>query len=125
MADPATDSFIVQGFRAKSEGAWRWAHDHAVLRFLLPETGPLKFTMDFTLPEKTFRETGPVKLAVSINGHSLDAARYDHAGDYRYERAVPENWLRQNGENLVAIDPDKTTTAEKLGFVLTGAGFTE
>ena len=68
MGDPGADSFIVQGFRAKSETSWRWTHDHPVLRFTLPDTGPLKFTMDFALPEVTFRETGPVTLAIAING---------------------------------------------------------
>jgi hypothetical protein len=125
MSDPAADAFIVQGFRAKSEGVWRWALDHPVLRFMLPETGPLKFAMDFTLPEATFRETGPVTLAIWINGKALDRARYQKAGEYHYEHQVPEAWLRVNGENRVAIDPDKCATPERLGFVLTRAGFAE
>jgi hypothetical protein len=125
MSDPGADAFIVQGFRAKSEGGWRWAHDHPVLRFTLPDTGPLKFTMDFTLPEGTFRETGPVTLAIAINGRPFDRPRYDHPGDYQYTRAVPDELLHKNGANLVAIDPDKCATAEKLGFVLSRAGFAE
>ena len=125
MSDPAADSFIVGGFRAKSEGAWRWALDRPVLRFTLPETGPLEFTMDFTLPEATFHETGPVTLAISINGKPLDRPHYDHAGDYHYAHSVPEAWLHPNSENLVAIVPDKCATPEKLGFVLSRAGFVE
>ena len=125
MSDPAADQFIVQGFRAKSEGSWRWALDHPVLRFTLPETGALQFTMDFTLPEATFRQTGPVSLAISVNGAPLDRPRYDRPGDYHYQHPVPENRLRPNGENLVAIVPDRCATPEKLGFVLGRAGFTE
>ena len=87
MGDPGADSFIVQGFRAKSETSWRWTHDHPVLRFTLPDTGPLKFTMDFALPEVTFRETGPVTLAIAINGQPFDRPRYDRAGDYQYQVA--------------------------------------
>ena len=125
MGDPAADSFIVQGFRARSEGSWRWALCHPVLRFLLPEIGPVKFTMDFTLPDGTFRETGPVSLAISVNGHVLDRPRYEHPGDYQYQHPVPEGWLHPNGENRVAIDPDKCATPEKLGFVLARVGFAE
>ena len=125
MGDPNADSYIVQGFRDHSETSWRWAHDHAVLRFTLPDAGPLQFTMDITLPEPTFRETGPVTLAISINGKPFDRPHYDHAGDYHYQRAVPDRLLHEPGENLVAIDPDKTVGAEKLGFVLARAGFVE
>ena len=125
MSDPAADAFIVQGFRAHSESGWRWTHDHPVLRFTLPETGRLKFHMDFTLPEATFHETGPATLSIAINGRPLDRVRCDHAGDYQYEHEVPDDLLHKPGVNLVAIDPDKTATAEKLGFVLLRAGFVE
>ncbi|HEV2447984.1 MAG TPA: hypothetical protein VGS58_18770, partial [Candidatus Sulfopaludibacter sp.] len=43
MGDPDAGSYIVQGFRAYSETSWRWALDHPVLRFTLPEAGPLQF----------------------------------------------------------------------------------
>lgn len=125
MSDPTADSYIVQGFRAHSETTWRWAYDHPVLRFSLPETGALKFEMDFTLPDATFHQTGPVTLAISVNGRPLDRPRYDHPGDYHYQHEVPEAMLRANGENRVAIDVNKSATPEHLGFVLTRAGFSE
>ncbi len=125
MNDPAADSYIVQGFREHSEGTWRWAHDHPVLRFTLPGSGPLNFTMDFTLPEGTFHETGPVTLAIAINGKPFDSVRCDHAGDYRFAQRVPDALLHKPGINVVALDPDRTATAEKLGFVLSRAGFAE
>lgn len=125
MSDPDADQYIVQGFRAKSEGQWRWAHDHPVLRFVLPDAGPLKFTMAFTLPKATFRETGIVSLSIAINGRPLDRVWYDRPGDYRYERPIPQAMLHEPGVNQVSIDPDKTATPEKLGFVLLRAGFVE
>lgn len=125
MSDPHADDFIVQGFRDKSEGSWRWTHDHPTLRFRLPESGPLRFKMDFTLPEATFHETGPVTLAIAINGRPLDRPRFTQAGDYHYIHPVPEALLHRDGENLVSIEPDKTATAERLGFVLIRAGFVE
>jgi len=125
MSDPDAGSYIVQGFRDHSEGSWRWAHDHPVLRFTLPPAGPLKFSISFTLPEGTFHETGPVTLALSINGHLLERLSCGHAGDYQVIRPVPDAYLNKPGVNLVSIDPDKTATPEKLGFVLLTAGFVE
>jgi hypothetical protein len=129
MSQVDADSYIVQGMRAKSEGPWRWAHDHPVLRFYLPEVGRVDFEMDFTLPEGNFQETGPVTLTWAINGQVLDRVRYDKPGQQHYSRAVPPELLHPNGVNLVAITPDKTSgrpeSGERLGFVLTSAGFAE
>jgi hypothetical protein len=125
MSDAAAGAYIIQGFRSHSEGSWRWAHDHPLLRFSLPESGPLQFSMSFTLPEGTFRETGPVTLALSINGKSFDSIHCDHFGDYHFVQPVPDDLLHKPGVNLVAMDPDKTATPEKLGFVLLQAGFVE
>lgn len=128
MSDPDADSYIVGGFREKSEGPWRWTHEHPVLRFYLPQLGRANFSMAFALPEQTFRLTGPVTLTFSINGRTLDRARYDKPGEQQYTHDVPAEFLKPNGINQVAIDPDKVAApnpGEKLGFVLIRAGFAE
>jgi len=129
MSQVDADAYIVQGMRAKSEGPWRWARDHPVLRFYLPEVGRVNFEMDFSLPEGNFHETGPVTLTWAINGQVLDRVRYDKPGQQHYSHAVPPELLHPNGVNLVAITPDKTAGrpegGERLGFVLTSAGFAE
>jgi hypothetical protein len=123
------DAYIVQGMRPKSEGPWRWAHDHPVLRFYLPEVGRINFEMDFSFPENTFRQTGPVTMTFAINGQVFDRVRYDKPGQQQYSHAVPGGLVRANAVNLVAITPDRTARqpggGEELGFVLTSAGFTE
>ncbi len=128
MSDPNADAYIVQGFRAKSEGAWRWAHEHPVLRFFLPALGRAKFSMALTLPDQTFRLTGPVTLTLAINGHVLDRVRYEKPGEQQYAHDVPAAFLKPQGINTVAIEPDRVAEAnpgEKLSFVLIRAGFTE
>jgi hypothetical protein len=129
MSDPNAEAYIVQGFADASEGSWRWAHDHPVLRFYVPEVPRVNFTMDFSLPEQTFRETGPVTLTFTLNGKLFDRVRYEHAGQQHYSRAVPPEFLHKNGVNLVAIDPDHVFIAKadgaKLGFILSRAGFAE
>ena len=83
--------------------------------------------MDFALPETTFRVTGPVTLAISLNGSPFDRPRFDHPGPQHYEHEVPAQLLRADAINLVAIDPDKLYTAPvdgvKLGFPLSRVGF--
>jgi len=128
MSDPRADAYIVGGFRPVSEGSWRWAHDHPVLRFYLPDSGPLEFVMDLTLPEQSFVATGPITILIAVNGREVDRMRCAHAGPYSYHHAVAEELLRRNSINIVAMTPDKTAPrdgGEKLGFVLTRAGFAE
>ncbi|MGA2118379.1 MAG: hypothetical protein ABSH56_26950 [Bryobacteraceae bacterium] len=128
MADPRADAYIVGGFRAASEGSWRWSYDRPVLRFYLPDSGPLEFVMDLTLPEQSFVATGPITILIAVNGREVDRMRCAHAGPYSYHHAVAEELLRRNSINIVAMTPDKTAPrdgGEKLGFVLTRAGFAE
>ena len=129
MADADADLYFVQGVAAHGPGTWRWTYEHPVLRFLLPESKRLQFTMDFTLPESTFRDTGPVTLSISINGNPLDQVRCENAGQQTYTHTVPAELLRANAINLVAIDARPIWIShsdnERLGFILSRAGFTE
>jgi hypothetical protein len=128
MSDPRADAYIVGGFRPVSEGSWRWAHDHPVLRFYLPDSGPLEFVMDLSLPEQTFALTGPIAIGIAVNGVVVGRMRCEHAGSYSYHHPVAEELLRRNAINIVAVTPDKTARregGERLGFVLSRAGFAE
>jgi len=129
MSQADADAYIVGGMREKSEGPWRWAHERPVLRFFLPEAGRLRFQMDFTLPDNTFHETGPITLTLALNGTAFDRVRCDKPGQQRYEHSVPPELVHANAVNQVALTPDKTAgrdlTGERLGFVLTSAGFAE
>lgn len=129
MSQAGADAYIVGGMRDKSEGPWRWTHERPVLRFYLPETARLRFRMDLTLPDNTFQETGPLTLTLALNGAEFDRVRYDKPGQQRYDHVVPAELMRENAVNEVAIVPDKTAgraaPGERLGFVLTSAGFAE
>ncbi len=129
MSDSGADAYLVSGFRERSEGSWRWAHEHPVLRFQLPPLGGARFAMDFALPDLTFRATGPVTLAVSIDGHRLPPARYEQAGEHQFAAQVPAEFLPPAGGVVrVEIEPDKVAEpnpGEKLSFVLIRAGFAE
>ena len=130
MGDVSAGAYIVQDVSGTAEGAgYRWAYKRPELRFMLSKTANVKFTMDFTFPEVTMRQTGPVTVSYYINGQLLDKVRYDTPGEKHFEKPVPALWLRTDGPTLVAVEPDKVYVAPrdgaKLGFVLTRAGFTE
>lgn len=128
MSDPNAAAYIVGGFRDQSEGVWRWTHEHPVLQFYVPRVPRLRFLMDLTFPEQTFAQTGPVELVIRINGREFDRVRYTKPGSDKYARETPWEWLHPDGINTVALDPDKVAVrpgGERLGFVLTRAGFVE
>jgi hypothetical protein len=129
MDDPNADAYLVKDVADKGPGTWRWVYDHPVLRFLVPDVPRLKFAMDFSLPERTMRETGPVTLTFMVNGKLLDRLRCEQAGEQHYAHDVPAGILRANAINLVAIDPDPVWVSKadggRLGFILSRAGFTE
>jgi hypothetical protein len=128
MSDPNAGAYIVGGFRDQSEGVWRWTHEHPVLQFYVPRVPRLRFLMDLTFPEQTFAQTGPVEVTIRVNGREFDRVRYTKAGSDEYARETPWEWLHADGVNTVALEPDKTAVGpggERLGFVLTRAGFVE
>ena len=129
MSDPLAGTYIVRDVSATTEGgSWRWTYRRPGLRFFLPVTEHLKFTMDFAFPERLFRQTGPVTLTFRVNGQTLDTVRYEKGGHQRFEKAVPASMVR-TGENFVEIVPDRVwvspTDGAALGFILSAAGFVE
>jgi hypothetical protein len=129
LADPGADTYLVHDFAPADGGPSRWALDHPVLRFFVPAAPRLRFMMEFALPQRMFRDTGPVTLTVRINGELLDRHRCETAGQHHYEHDVPPPLLHTNAVNLVAIDPDPVwvskTDGGRIGFILARAGFTD
>jgi hypothetical protein len=129
MADPHADAYLVKDVAPEGPGTWRWVYDHPVLRFSVPDVPRLKFVMDFAIPARTMRETGPVTLTISINGQVLDRLLCDQPGEQHYAHDVPHELMRPNAINQVAIDPNPVWVSKadggRLGFILSRAGFTE
>ena len=129
MEDATAGDYLVQDFQDRGTSPWRWTYAHPVLRFFVPEAPRLNFTMDFTIPPQTFRDTGPVTLTLRVNGALLDRHRCSQPGQQHYSHGVPNNLLRANAINFVAIDPDPVWVSSddgtRLGFILSRAGFTE
>ncbi|PWT96802.1 MAG: hypothetical protein C5B51_32675 [Terriglobia bacterium] len=130
MSNPNAAAYIVRGIADDTEGTgYRWAYEHPVLRFLVPRMDHPRFVMDFALPERTFRTTGPVTLTFSLNGETFDRTTYNHPGQLQYAHDVPSGLVRWDAVNQVAIEPDKVWTSPadgtKLSFVISRVGFVE
>jgi len=128
MSDPNADAYIVRDIaRSVEAGTWRWTNRRPELQFYLPSVENRKFVMDFSIAGATFSETGPVTLAVFVNGQPLDKKRYEKPGQYLMELPVAPALLKVNALNTVAIEPDKVWVSKQdgvaLGFILTSAGF--
>ncbi len=55
--------------------------------------------MDFSIPERTMRDTGPVTLTFTVNGKLLDRLRVEQAGEHHYAHDVPRgNTARQRDQ---------------------------
>ena len=128
MTDRNAARYLAADFGEAQPGApGRWAYQHPRMRFFLLAVDRLKFTMEFAIPEVTFKVTGPLTISFAINGHTLDQVRFDRPGQLEFTRPVPAAFLHANAENLVAIETDKVWVSKedgaRLGFVLGSAGF--
>jgi hypothetical protein len=129
MNAPDAPAHFVQDISPASEGMWRWTQQKPTVKIKVRTTENLKYTIDFSLAEATMKDTGPVTLSFSVNGHVLSQVRYEKSGDYHYENPVPPEWLTVDQDVLVAAEIDKMWVSKsdgvKLGFILTRIGLTE
>jgi hypothetical protein len=128
MGDSAANDNIVRDISLTPEGAgWRWTYLEPTLTFFLKNRNGQRFSMDFSIVETTFRDTGPVTLSCYINGRLLGQLHCPHAGDYRFEQAVPAEWLQGPQPTIVRAVLDTVWTAPtdraRLGYILIRAGF--
>ena len=130
MNDPNADAHLLRDISHSIEGGmWRWAGWRPRMRFGLEAVRNIRFSLDFSIAEATFRETGPITLALLINGHPLDQVQISSAGEHHYEKPVSEALLLAGQENLVDIEPDRVWVSKedgaRLSILLIRAGFVE
>jgi len=130
MNEPGASLHFIRDISPVVEGdTWRWTAQRPTLMLAAPKANGLKFAAQIAVPEISLKITGPVVIAVRINGHELGKYPFATAGDKRIEQAVPDGWLRVKSENIVEMEIDKVRVREgglpPFGFVLTSAGFVE
>jgi len=128
MADSDAAGFFVQDI-GDLEGNWRWTGKRPTLRLRPRAFEGLHYAIDFTLPDVTFKETGPVTLSFYVGDRLLASERYASAGAHHVDKPIPPDWIVPGQDTLIAAEIDKVwvskTDGAKLGFVLTALGLTQ
>lgn len=129
MDAPDATFHFVRDISPALIASWRWTDQHPAVRIRVRDKQNLKYTIDFTLPEITFKDTGPVTIAFLVNGHELDRIRYAVAGFQHFEKPVPPDWLEDYKDATVEAEIDKIWISKddgaRFGFILTRIGLTQ
>jgi hypothetical protein len=127
MDDGDAPKHFVRDISSALVANWRWTGQHPAVRVLLPSNKDLFYTIDFTIPEISFRQTGPVTVSFYVNGHFLDRVHCTSPGTEHFEKPVPESWVQPNQDATAEAEIDKMYVSPKdgkrSGFVLTRIGF--
>jgi len=129
MDDPGVSTRFVRDISPNLTANWRWGFQRPAVRIKVRETDHLKYTIDFSLPEITFNETGPVTIAFMVNDHVLERVRYTSAGLEHFEKAVPADWVVAGQDAIVGAEIDKMWVSKvdgaSFGFIITRIGLTK
>ena len=128
MADGDANQHFVQDILGDS-GSWRWATKHPEVRLKMRTNKMLRYMIDFTIVEQTFKDTGPLEFSFDVNGHELDRVRYTSSGAKHFEKDVPPEWVQTGKEAVVGAQIDKLWYSpadhQPLGFIVTRMGLTQ
>jgi hypothetical protein len=127
MGDPSAErAFVADIARGPQASSWRWTNQRPTVKMTLKSNLNLRYHMEFTLAEVTFKETGPVEITFLVNDQVLDRVKYDKPGDKIFDKPVPEAMLKPMNENTLAAEIDKVWISkgdgQKLGFILSRIG---
>lgn len=129
MNGPGAANHIVSGVLPSDGAPWRWCERRAELRFQLPDTRGLRFRTEIAVSEMTFKQTGPVRIEVEIDGKRLDTIVYDKPESRTTEYEVPAGMVAAGRPVAVTLTADKEWvepgTGVRRGFILTSAGFVQ
>jgi hypothetical protein len=128
MEDRDAGGYFVQDILGGA-GSWRWTAKHPEIRIRMQTNQKLRYIIDFTIVEATFKDTGPLEFSFYVNGHLLDHLRYTASGDQHFEKPVPEDWVVPGQEAMVGAEVDKVWSSpadhQTLGFILTRLGLSQ
>ncbi len=111
MSDPDADRRFLRDIAPRGDTSWRWSQQRPALKIRVRTDENLKYTIDFALPAITFKDTGPVTIAFTVNDRVLDRVRYTTPGDHHFEKQVPADWLILDKDAIVGAEVDKLWTS--------------
>ena len=128
MSDPDADAMIVQDIQRGDNSPWRWTGKKPTVRIFVTSVDGLTLKVHYTVPDATFRDTGPVNLTFLVNDKPLAGVAVKAPGEKRFEQAIPPEMLRANADNMFAVELDKLWVSKsdgaKLGMLLNSVELT-
>ena len=128
MADPDARFRFAQDF-FDQPGSWRWTGKRPAVKLRLWSNENLKYTIDFTIADVTFKDTGPVTISFFVNDRQLGQMRCESSGGKHFEKAVPAEWVIPGQETKAGAEIDKTWLSKddgaNLGFIISRIGITQ
>jgi hypothetical protein len=126
MIDSDAPSHFVTDITPALAGNWRWALKRPTV-WLRPRSNQnVRYSIDFTLPGITFKDTGPVTMSFYVGDHLLEKIRYVEPGQKKYEKPVPPEWIVPGEPVNISAEIDKMWTSPTdgatFGFILTSIG---
>ena len=110
-------------------GGWSWTGQRPAVKVRVRNAQKVRYEIDFTVADATFKQTGPVAITFFVNDHALDTIHYAKPGPQHYEKTVPAEWIDTGKDNVAGAAVDKVWTSPddgaKLGLILTRIGLTE
>lgn len=105
----------------------RWTTEQARFQFRVASLKESDLYLRFVIPDVTFRQTGPVRISIDVNGKPFDAFIRTAPGEAEYRHAADGIAMRPFDPLVVSIRIDPPYIAEadhaKLGFLLNEIGF--
>mgnify|MGYP000993836494 CR=1 FL=1 len=121
--------FVSDIIKGPTMAGWRWSRKRPTISLPLKSASNLRYRLDFSLPEVTFKETGPVTITFFVNDRELDKVLYDSPGQKTFEKPVPPGFLKEMSDNRLAAEVDKTylpkDDKQPLGFIITRFGLVQ
>lgn len=129
MMDADAEEYILSDIIGPPRGKGRWTRKRPTLRMPFGDRLSLDFFMDFELLDFAMKDTGPVTVSFSVNGHKLTSVLYNQPGVQHFEMPIPEEWLERGQEAVLEAEIDKLSSAPpdgaRIGMMLVGAGLRE
>ena len=131
MSDPDASLHFFRDIVDGPPDSWRWTAQRPAVKVKLGFRDQAIYVIDFSIAGATFKDTGPVTVAFTVDDRVLDRVRYDTPGDKHFEKPVPMDWLEgrskrhRRGGDRQNVDIAQTDDGTRLGFILIRIGLRE
>lgn len=129
MSDPDAPARFLRDITNVASPTWRWTGQRPAVRIRVRNVQNVRYLIDFSIAQITFKETGPVTVVFTVNDHQLGREHYTDFGPKHFEKAVPPEWLEANKDAIAGAEIDKIWVSKedgaRFGFILSRIGLAQ